>query len=375
MRINLSRVAAAGFLMALCVLGAVAQRETIAAAAGDKYVISAKAGGVNFVEGAVSVSRKNGRSGLLLKGDQIQIDDVVSTGTDGRAEVLLNPGSYVRLGSSTNFEFDTTSLDDLQLSIGKGSAIFEVFADDDFRIAVNTPKGLVYLIQSGIYRVDVTGDQARIEVWKGRAQLGESTEATVKSGREAIIGSGVSTVSKFDRDDKDSFEVWSKSRAKDLAKISTKLKRDTMRTSLMQSFLGRRWNVYDSFGLWAYDPWSSSYCFVPFGYGWSSPYGFGFGPHIGWYNLPPVIYYPQPNNPNGPSTGGVLTTKPGRARGEAPAFVRMQDSGAAGTKRRVNPTRANDDGFGGGRSPAPVFSAPAPSVPIMTSKPGINRRQ
>ncbi len=79
----------------------------------DLYVISAKAGGVNYVEGQVIVAGKNKRGGNLFKGDTVEVGDKVSTGADGKAEILLNPGSYVRLAENSSFEFLTTSLDNL----------------------------------------------------------------------------------------------------------------------------------------------------------------------------------------------------------------------------------------------------------------------
>ncbi len=63
----------------------------------DLYVISAKAGVVNYVEGKVFAAQKNNRNGLLLKGDKVEIGETVSTGAGGKAEILLNPGSYIRL--------------------------------------------------------------------------------------------------------------------------------------------------------------------------------------------------------------------------------------------------------------------------------------
>ncbi|HEY0048810.1 MAG TPA: hypothetical protein VGB68_05975, partial [Pyrinomonadaceae bacterium] len=56
------------------------ERERRAAnAAGSIYVISAKAGGVNFVEGKVAIARKDAKSGYLIKGDELEIGDKVST--------------------------------------------------------------------------------------------------------------------------------------------------------------------------------------------------------------------------------------------------------------------------------------------------------
>ena len=72
---------------------AIAQDERNSSAVSELYVISAKAGGVNYVQGKVAVSKRS-RGGYLLKGDRLEIGDKVSTGADGRAEILLNPGSF-----------------------------------------------------------------------------------------------------------------------------------------------------------------------------------------------------------------------------------------------------------------------------------------
>ncbi len=315
---------------ALLAISVSAQRDTISAAAGDKYVISAKAGGVNFVSGTVGVVREGG-SGYLLKGDALDIGDRVSTGQDGKAEILMNPGSYLRLGPNSAFEFKTTDLDDLQIRLDAGSAIFEVFATPDFVVTVNTPKTKLSLIDSGIYRIDVAADGiGTVSVWKGKAQIGDDAAAIVKSGREATVTGGEVAITKFDRGDKDEFETWSKDRAKELAKVTARLPRTNMRTALMRSFLGRQWNMYDSFGLWVYNPSCRCSCFLPFGWGWGSPYGYGFGNSIGYYNLPVVVYYP-PVQPG--SNGTVRETKRHREplveRVSPPPFVRAQGSSNA----------------------------------------------
>lgn len=330
MKTKLSHVFAVSFIVMAFVFSAFAQNNSIASAAGDKYVISAKAGGVNYVEGTVSIAKKQGRSGVLLKGDKLEIGDRVSTGADGKAEILLNPGSFLRLGGNSSFEFKTTSLDDLQIDLSSGSAMFEVFAAQDFTVSVNVPNTKFHLIQSGIYRVDVTKDGiGTIEVWKGKAELADALGTIVKGGREASFNGGTAAVVKFDRDDKDALETWSKARSKELAKVSGSLERGQMRTALMQSFLGRQWNTYDSFGLWVFDPFGRNYCFLPFGYGWQSPYGYGFGNSIGGYNLPPVIYYPPATTPGTPDNG------PRPVRSRAVSAESIQNSDRAARQRTI----------------------------------------
>lgn len=319
---------------------AAAQDARILSAAGDKYVISARAGGVNFVEGEVTIVRKAGKTGFLLRGDQVEIGDRIAAGGNGKAEILLNPGSYVRIGSNSTFEFITTSLDDLQLKVGKGSAIFEVFASDEFKVSVAMPNSGVELVESGIYRVDVAGDGgSNVSVTRGRAIINDNAATVVKKGRQAAINGGQVAVAKYKGDDRDEFDVWSKGRAKELARISEQFERDAMRTALMRSFLGNGrgygWNMYNSFGLWAYHPYWRSYCFMPFGYGWNSPYGYGFGPGIQWYNLPPVIYMPPPgqggagggggtNIPTGIALGATSRGGDGTIQTPTAPFIRMQ---------------------------------------------------
>lgn len=188
MKKNLLHIFSVGLIAVLfSAATAIAQREDrqTVSAASSLYVISAKAGAVNFVEGKVTVARQDGKSGYLLKGDELEIGDRVSTGAGGKAEILLNPGSFVRLAENSVFEFASTSLEDLQLQLGSGSAMFEVITDDEFTFAVNTPKAKFYIVKSGVYRVDVLDNGAgKIEVWKGRAKAG-GTE--IKSGRAATV--------------------------------------------------------------------------------------------------------------------------------------------------------------------------------------------
>ncbi len=346
-------------------------RRTVSAAS-SLYVISAKAGAVNYVEGKVSVARQEGKSGYLLKGDELEIGDVVSTGADGRAEILLNPGSFVRLAENSVFEFASTALEDLQLNLKGGSAMLEVITDNEFTFAVNTPKAKLFIVKSGVYRVDVLSDgTGKIEVWKGGANA-NGTE--IKSGRQATVSGNQTAVVKFDRDDKDALEVWSKSRAKELSKINARLQNNYLRTSLMSSYYQARWSLYDSYGLWVYSRYHGSYCFLPFGYGWSSPYGYYYPRDIWYYNLPPVIYNPPPPTtttttaPPTIASGSTITDKIRRTRANReseptralPPFQRVQrDIGQF-------PTENQGDVFSSPRR-IPSISSQESSAPVLIS--------
>ena len=309
-----------------------AQSKTADSAVKDLYVISAKAGGVNYVEGKVSNVRANGKSGLLLKSDTVEIGDKVFTGADSKAEILLNPGSYIRLAENTNFSFVATSLDDLELNLSRGSAMIEAITTDDFKVAVNTPKGRFFIVKSGVYRIDVANDGAgKIGVWKGKAQLDNFDATEIKAGRAAMIDGGQVEIVKFDRDEKDALETWSKARAKELAKVNSRLQDRSLRNSLFNSFNGRDWNIYNSYGLWVLDSFSASYCFLPFGYGWNSPYGYGFGRDFLRYRFPGYFYQPPTQTTIVRNNSGIVpATQTSRRRtadalsGEMPPFRKLQ---------------------------------------------------
>jgi hypothetical protein len=270
-----------------------------ASAASSLYLISAKAGGVNYISGKVSVERDGKPEGFLQKGDAVEVGEKVSTEADGKAEILLNPGSYIRLAENSQFEFISTSLDDLQIQVNKGSAIFEVIADKDFTVTIKMPNAKFYLITAGVFRVDVlpTGD-GKISVWKGKAQIGDAKATVIKGGRTATQNGTTVAVEKFDRGDKTVFDNWSRDRAKEISKANAKLIQRQMRQSLLNSFSNRGWNASNGYGLWVQDPFTRSFCFLPFGWGWSSPYGFGYNQSIWNYNPPPQMIAPIYRNQN-----------------------------------------------------------------------------
>jgi hypothetical protein len=341
-------VAIAAFL----VTGVSAQRNTTSSAA-DKYMISAKAGGVNQIEGSVNIARVNDTGGLLLKGDQIEVGERVSTGANGRIEILLNPGSYLRLGSNSTLEFQTTSLDDLQLRLDAGSARFEVFATKEFTVSVFTPRGMVKLIDSGVYRVDVGSDGSGIvAVTEGKAMVGTTS---VKEGRTGTIDGGKVVTAKFDRDKRDDLAEWSKTRSKVLAAMTASLKNRDVRDSLMSSFNAGRWGMMDSFGLWVYSPFYRNYCFLPFGYGWYSPYGYGFGPGIWWYHLPPVVYQPPVLPVKVGGTRPPQTTATAPTRVAEPPYTKIDR-----VREPVRSIRNNPDFPADTSGPTRSFPSPPP---------------
>lgn len=361
-------------------VGFAQDNRNVSSTTSDKYIISAKAGSVNYLEGKVSVRRANGVSGYLVKGDKLEIGDKVSTSADGRVEVLLNPGSFVRLDNNSEFEFITTSLNDLKLQVNRGSAIFEVFASNDFKVTVTTPNSKFYLIDTGVYRVDVNNNgAAKIEVQRGKAQIGTSSAQLLKKGKSATVNGNEVAVSNFDKGNNDSFEQWSKDRAKLIAKANDKLRRDTLSNTLLSSRSGL--DCFNSFGLWVFNPRYSSYSFLPYGYSWRSPYGFGIGTSTDICNYPRYYDYWRPrygNSGGGTSTGGGGTPTPTNpqaninrgTRNTTPPFRRMENSGNVEVRRNrgTSPDIFDRTGFpNSGRSTTNNSSGNSPTKTTTTT--------
>src|ERR1051325_3290614 len=90
--------------------------------------------------------------------DDLKSGDVARTGADGRVEVLLNPGSYLRAGAQTEFELSDASLANLRLRLAGGSVLVEAtgYGDLGLDIEVSTPQTRVEIVRSGVYRINVS---------------------------------------------------------------------------------------------------------------------------------------------------------------------------------------------------------------------------
>lgn len=258
----------------------------------ERYVVSAKAGGVNSVSGDVTVTRRSatGRQ-QLTQGDEIDSGDVVTTGASGRVEVLLSPGSYLRAAEGSEFELTDSSLDSLRVRLLKGSAVVEAAGADGARLflEVATPQTRVVIDRKGLYRVNLLpGRATEVLVRKGQALVGSdsSTAVKVKDGKKAVVsGDGEVVTAKFDKKQQDAFDLWSGRRAEELASASRKLSDDARRRSYAGYRGGGLWGRrgYGSLaGLWVYDPLRGYRTFLPFYGGWSSPYGHGYSTGFGF---------------------------------------------------------------------------------------------
>lgn len=316
---------------------------TIRAQNREKFVISARAGGVNAVTGRAAM-RPHGNSEwqqLTIKED-LETGDIVRTGLDGRVEMLLNPGSYMRIAENSEFELADNSLQNLEVRLVRGTAIVEVTGAEDTELLINisTPHTRMAIVRRGLYRVNVVpGDATELIVRKGRVML-EGSHTKVKGGNKVVFSSNSFSVAKLEKADKkksDDFDGWSKERAHTLAQANSKLSVRTVNAFISSFSNDWYYNVWGRSGIyrgingiWLFNPGAGCFTFFPFGYGWGSPYGGSYSTffYAGGYCCGRGFGHPSQN---GPALPGV--------------------SSGAGTAAT------------GGTTQSPSFPSPAPSSP------------
>lgn len=346
-----------------------------------QYTVSAKAGAVNIAEGDIAYKRGQGDWDMLIAGDDLRSGDAVKTGPAGRAEILLNPGSYLRISENTEFVFVDTSLDNLKIEIIRGAAIVEVAVADGEQGAVAsviTPHSEFRVVKGGLYRFDVDAAKTVAFVRKGKLVVaqpdarptkdsewvavtnGQSRTmvvgTAVKEGKKIVIEGGQTSLFASGKKEEDLFDAWSRDRAQSLIAANKRLMNRGIISSAIERRMITRWDSPWGVGsgFWIYNPYSGCYTFVPGFSGYSSPYGWGYG-----YCGCPSNYYPRNgggwngggstggsggwtggDSTGGGSTGGSGGSKPGGSTGGSVGGI---GSGRGGGERTLPPRSSTGD--------------------------------
>lgn len=173
-------------------------------------IISAKAGLVYFVQGRVSIVG----SGRLASG---AINRQLNEGETliaehGRAEVLLNPGTVLRVGDNTRIRMDGVQLTDTRVSVEAGSVVVTVEQPPKLdRVEIHAGGSIIEPKSSGIYRINA--EPACLRVYNGEADVFRDDDPwkTVAKRGQAVSLDDLQ-LTKFDADDADSLQVWAEKR-------------------------------------------------------------------------------------------------------------------------------------------------------------------
>lgn len=266
-------------------IGAVNATETAA------YFISAKSGMINYVEGEPTVSSAEfSQPRQVAPRHQLVEGDVLETAGDQRVEMLLNPGTYLRVAEDSRVRVLATAFDDMRFALEKGTAILESLSlrRKVHRLQILTPTGDLRVLKKGLYRFEVdAGGQVQVTVFSGKLRWtrDEIKIANLKSGKTFDLNQsarGRLRFSKVGKDYFDDIDRWSRKRAVALIAANSKIPSWMSRSAL--SKYGLR-----SAGGWVYDPFSRMHTFIPFHYLLRSPYGLAYGNYCPtWRSYGPV---------------------------------------------------------------------------------------
>jgi len=233
-------------------------------------------GTLNYVEGEASIGKQ------LLKPNSVGSSNLETgqtlTTENGRAEVLLTPGVFLRLDDNSSVEMVSPGLTNTELRLENGRAtveVAEIHRGNDLRIAEDG--ATTQLLKTGLYDFDANRDQIRVFDGKAVVQDG-GKEVKLKGGRELDLNSSSSRRAiKFNKkSDEDDFYRWSSLRSKYLAEANV----DAAQIYMYNGWTGSGWY---------WDPWFDAYTFIPADGSFFSPFGWGFYSPLWAYRAP--FYY------------------------------------------------------------------------------------
>jgi hypothetical protein len=239
-----------------------------------QFVVSTKAGMVNHVQGDVS-----------LKASESAVAGVpIATGPGGYAEILLNPGSFLRLGENSQAVIENVELDNIVVRTISGASIIEVTEiDDEFPITVTSGNLTVEILQSGLYKFE----GGRASILSGKLRTKEFSIVYKKGWTLLSPVGGLRAVKLAKNESSSALDAWSKNRSSLIANAN------------IQSFpsfrndraglIGRSWIWVPGFGAWTFLPGSRI----------SSPYGYRYhGYNEMWANESNRFNVPSEESPS-----------------------------------------------------------------------------
>src|SRR3984885_15118989 len=165
-----------------------------AAAGSAQSVTSAHSGTLHYFDGDVSI---DGTPVLSEAGrfSEIKEQSVLRT-AQGRAEVLLTPGVFLRVGENSAIKMLDNRLVSTRVEILSGTVIVE--SDDpqmsikDSRVALIYGDYEIRLVKHGL--VEISSDPAQMKVYQGEALVSAANDrATVREGRLLPISAALLT--------------------------------------------------------------------------------------------------------------------------------------------------------------------------------------
>lgn len=286
-------------------------------AAFAQSVISAHSGTLHYFDGAVTINDKAVEQ-HPGKFPEVANDSVLRT-TRGRAEILLTPGVFLRIGENSAIKVLDNRLLSTRIEFLEGSAMIE---SDSVDTGTKDPvvtiiyKGYeIQPVKFGLFEITTSPEQLR--VYKGQTSVVAAGNRTIVKDGHQMPFSAALLSEKFDEKNVDDLYLWTRDRSSNLSAANMASARTVANQSMLggNGFSGNGLGRYGSgMGLgtngWYYNAYLGMYTYLPangtawspFGYGYFSPYS------IYSYYQPNQYYWTGGGSArNGASTGVPLT--------------------------------------------------------------------
>jgi FecR protein len=324
--------------------------------ASAQSVISTHSGIVHVSEGAVfaddqPVNQKYGTFPDLKEKSVLRTEM-------GRAEILLTPGVFLRIGENTAVKMLDNRLSDTRVELIKGSAVVE--CDDPMKENAVTMVYQDYQVHVRKTAVmEFVSNPAELKVLHGEAEVElNGTVAVVKAGKLMPFNQALAQ-ERFDAKlDTDELTRWSQERSEAVAVANVsaaKSLRDSGGSLMgMGAGMGLYGNGMMPYGSWYYNPYYSMYTYLPMNGMFFNPYGYGFFSPYSVYQIysNPGYFYGGGYGGGGAVTG-TPTSSSNRPRpistniGTARASQSPYGLGRSGT---ANPVGLSNSGVSNGMS-------------------------
>jgi hypothetical protein len=186
----------------------------LASALPAQSVISARSGLVNFLEGVVFLDgqplmRKSGAFPRMREGSILMTED-------GRAEALLTPDTYIRIGEHSSIRMISSDISDTRVELLGGSAIVDsakAAAGDLVRVAFRD--ATLHFLKPGHYRMDA--DPPQLRIYDGEAEVTRGGKTSRVEASQMLPLDGASVARRFTRGSDGLLDLWSEERGELIA--------------------------------------------------------------------------------------------------------------------------------------------------------------
>jgi hypothetical protein len=240
-------------------------------AAGVLLVIAAAAaqsagvglGAVNIIEGQVALEGKALTPGAS-EGVKLGAGQTLST-EQGKAEMLLTPGAFLRLRDQTAVKMSSLSAADTRVELLRGEALLEVVQQGAGRLEILDGQARVDIQAAGIYEFHAS--TPAVAVIRGKARIQENDHAVKlgKGGELTWRGDAAGSPGKLARRSlgADALYAWSQQRSRAAAVDSV---------NAAQALVGTNPSNWHGAG-WYWNPFYATWAFLPAAYTASGPFG------------------------------------------------------------------------------------------------------